>query len=108
MSGKTQADFQEWAKTYLKEIHSLLQGKGGQYSKTEIKALHNFTQASKIWESTEAYQILQYATKHWVFLVDKAKDGRWGNLTPKEMRQVEESARDMIIYMLLLIFGQLS
>jgi hypothetical protein len=108
MSEKTQANFQEWAITYLKQVHELLKGKGGQYSEQNKYALRNFQSAAKYWGTTEMYQILQYATKHWVFLIDEAQDSLFKALTPKDKRMVEESARDLIIYMLLLIYGQLS
>lgn len=108
MSDKTQEDFQKWVKPYVEDLLALLSRKGEQYSKRETYALHNFREAAKIWETTEAYEILQYATKHWVMLIDKTQTARFADLTPQEHRQVEESARDMIIYMLLLIFGQLS
>lgn len=108
MSEYTQVEFQQWCKEYLFGLLAQLKVKGAQYSKPNLYALHNFREAAKVWQSTEAYQIMQVVTKHWVLLVDKAEAGRLIPLTPTEKRQVEESARDMIIYMLLLIFGQLS
>jgi len=108
MTNKTQEDFQKWSRQYLLDLHAQLRRKGDQYSKEETYALLNFREAAKVWSTTEAYQILQYATKHWVLMVDKTQTARFHILSPQEKRMIEESARDMIIYMLLLIFGQLS
>lgn len=108
MNKKTQEDFRAWSKEYLLAIHALLCRKGDQYSKKETYALSNFREAAKQWGSTEAYQIMQYATKHWTLLIDKVQTGRFYDLSPLEQRQIEESARDMIIYMSCLIYSQLS
>jgi hypothetical protein len=81
-------------------IRTLVVDKGDQYTSPH-NALENFEQAAAIWETSVPHEILQFATKHWSFLVHWAKTGYARGRIGEKAR---ESAWDMIVYMLLLLF----
>lgn len=96
----TQKQLRDFAeRLWSRGLRQLLQKKGDQYAGQEDHALANFMEAAKIWDSSIPEEMLQYATKHWCFLVRWAKDGA---STMRDKARV--SAWDIIIYMILLLF----
>jgi hypothetical protein len=89
MAKMTQGDFVEWAGKYLHEIMNTLEEKGQQYSKES--AFSNFEEGASLNGVNPLEYLMILATKHWHALC-KAPDSN-----------TAERAKDIIIYMLLLI-----
>jgi hypothetical protein len=84
-------------------ISNLIKAKAEQYTHAH-NAFENFEDYTKVWDSTVPYEMLQMATKHWVFLTRYAKVTMNGTLPERMHDKARESAWDMIVYMLLFLF----
>lgn len=80
-------------------IEKLMFKKGDQYAGQEDHALANFGDAARIWDKSIPYELLQYTTKHWAFII------RWAKGDTGKMRdKVKVAVTDIIVYMILLLF----
>ena len=98
---KDQFAFRNFAERLWKEIiEKLATTKGNQYTDTH-NAFENFEQHAKAWDTDVPQAILQLAQKHWSYMI------RWTKLARAEngrMAKARESAGDLIVYLLLLLF----
>jgi len=101
----SQLEFSNFMNKTFREISGKAQEKGRQYTGgIDSDAFYNFKRSASEWDTWVQYQILQFAQKHWTFLI------RWAKTTDpyisrkKTLDKVKDSAKDIVVFMLLLLF----
>lgn len=99
-STRDQSTFRSFAERYWHDsLLGLAKEKGSQYTEGS-NVFENFEQSAFAWGISIPQDILQDAQKHWTFLI------RWAKTTrrPDLLHKAQESIRDVIVYLLLLLF----